>query len=69
MVHLSLARSSYASGLEINPRVTGTYWNVFHYSSDSRKASCQLLAKKCALTTGKLPLAGGFRLARQEQYG
>ena len=64
-----VARSSYASGLEINTRATGTYWNVFHSSAYSRKASCQLLAKECALNTGKLPPAGGFRLARQEQCG
>ena len=62
-----VARSSYASGLEINTRVT--YWNVFHSSAYSMKASCQLLAKKCALNTGKLSLAGGFRLAQREQCG
>ena len=39
-------------------------WHVFHSSTDSRRASCQLLAKEWALNTGKLP-PGGFRLARR----
>ena len=31
---------------------------IFPSSADSRRASCQLLAKECSLNTGKLPPGG-----------
>ena len=47
---------SYASRLEIDPDVI-LLWNFFP-SADSRRASCQLLAKEWELNAGKLPLGG-----------
>ena len=65
-----VARSSYASGVEINPRVTGTYFRGMFFTLPLIKEEqvVSLLAKELTLNTGKLP-PGGFSLARQEQCG
>ena len=48
-----------SSGPEINPRIQHILsWKKFPSSADSRRASCQLLAKEWALNTGKLHLGG-----------
>ena len=36
-------------------------WRIFSSSTDSRRASCQLLVKELALNTGKLPQGGLHR--------
>ena len=47
------------SGPEIDPRLWHILlWKKLPSSADSRRASCQLLAKECALYIGKLPLEG-----------
>ena len=49
----------YASSHEIDPSIRLIISSrFFPYSSDSRKASCQLLVKECALNTGKQPPGG-----------
>ena len=50
----------YASSPEIDPSIWHILsWKVFTSSADSRRASCQLLAKIWALNTRKMP-QGGF---------
>ena len=47
------------SGPEIDPRVWHCLLrNIFPSFADSRRASCQLLAKEWPLNTGKLPQGG-----------
>ena len=54
--------ASYASGSEIDPPVGHILsWKFFPSSTDSRRASCQLLVKEWALNIGKLPTLGLLR--------
>ena len=49
----------YPRGPEIDPHGRHILlWKIFPSSADSRRASCQLLAKEWTLNTGKLPLGG-----------
>ena len=50
--------ASYASSPEITSGKFFRGGGVFLPSADSRRASCQLLANECALSTGKLPPGG-----------
>ena len=54
----AIAQSVLPSGPEIDPHILHILSRIFPSYTDPSRASCQLLVKKWALNTGKLPSGG-----------